>query len=423
MNLPAPASLPAPPQAPVAEPERIHAIDVLRGVALLGILPVNMISFAHVDAAYQNPSLGGGFEGWDYIVWAATQFFFEGKMITLFSLLFGAGLYLQVSRNEERRGRVGSARGLYLRRVGWLFVIGMLHAYLFWYGDILTHYAVIGFLVYWLRRLRPRWLITLAILLLCLGAVLIGSGSLLSRDSRQYREMERDMNPPAAKVQAEEQLMRSGGFVHLAVARAGHTFGSQVGIFLYYVFWRVTALMLLGIAFIKLDVLTAGRSIEFYLLFAVGGLAIGVPLTGVSVTEASQPFDLHRFFVTFATSEYFGTLFQALAYLGLVMIAVKLGVLRAVQTRLAAVGRMALTNYLTHTLIGTFVFNGWGLGQFGLWSRTQQALLVLGIWAFQLIVSPVWLRYFQFGPVEWLWRTLTYLRPQPFRRVVQGESA
>jgi len=383
---------------------------------LLGILPVNMIAFAHVFAAYSNPSLVAGFEGLDLIVWAVTQFVFEGKMITLFSILFGAGLFLQVTRSEARLGRVGSARWLYFRRLLWLFVFGMLHAYFLWYGDVLAYYAVIGFLVYALRRLRPRWLLVIAAVLFCAGSLILGSVVLLVRDPAVHRKIERGYSPTAEAMRKEEQQVRGDSFLHLAARRAGQTLGMQIQLLLFFGLWRITALMLLGVALVKLDVLTARRSVEVYLALVVAGFAVGVPLTGVSTMEAAQPFNLQRYFVDFATSEYFGTLVQALGYLGGVMAMVKLNWLPAAQRCLAAVGRMALTNYVSQSLICCFIFNGWGLAQFGLWSRSQQALLVLSIWVFQLVFSALWLRNFRFGPMEWLWRTLTYLRFQPFRR-------
>jgi uncharacterized protein len=423
MSLDDSPSSPVPSAAPVAEPERIQAIDVLRGIALLGILPVNMISFAHVFAAYMNPSLAGGFEGLDYAVWSVVHFLFEGKMITLFSLLFGAGLFLQVSRAEARRGRVGSARWLYLRRVGWLLLFGLIHAYLFWYGDILTMYAIIGFLIYWLRRLRPRWLISLSVLFLCLGATLFGLYIMSLRpDSKEYQKMHREMVPSRAAIEREERQVRQDSFLELAEHRAPKTLQFQLQMLFFAVF-RLNALMLLGIAFVKLDILTARRSPHYYGRMAVICLALGLPLTALAGWMMSQPYDLVRAFTSFACVDYFGTFFQALGYLALVMLMVQRGWLPALQARFAAVGRMALTNYLTHTLICTFIFMGWGLGQFGYWSRTQQFLLVLAIWGFQLLISPIWLRHFQFGPMEWLWRTLTYLRRQPFRRVSTGEPA
>jgi uncharacterized protein len=419
-----PAAVAPPAHAPVTEPERIYALDVLRGFALLGILPVNLISFAHVFAAYQVPHLAGGFTGLDFVVWFVIDLVFEQKMITTFSLLFGAGLYLQVTRNEERRGRVGAARGLYYRRVGWLLLFGLLHAYLLWFGDILTYYAILGMLVYLFRQRSPRFLIITGITLLVLGSLLwLAMGLALDspEGARQMREM---MVPSAEKMRQEEAMVRDSSFLELAERRAPVTLMFQAMMLPFFGLWRIGGLMLLGIAFVKLGVLSATRTPRFYQRCAVVGLGLGVPLTLFSQRAFyASEFDLRALFGLSAEADYYGSLLMALGYLGVVMLVVQRGWLRALQDRLAAVGRMALTNYLSQTLICTFIFHGWGLGQFGTWSRSQLVLLALGVWAFQLIVSPLWLRHFQFGPMEWLWRTLTYLRPQPFHKVSAGDPA
>jgi uncharacterized protein len=408
----------------VAEPERIHAIDVLRGFALLGILPVNMMAFAHVFAAYQYPRLAGGFEGVDFAVWCIIDLIFEQKMITTFSLLFGAGLYLQVTRNEERRGRIGAARGLYYRRVGWLLLFGLFHAYFLWYGDILTYYALLGMLVYLFRRRSPRFLIITAVILIIIGSLLGWAFSLMLDNPEAGRQMRDMMSPSAEKLRQEEAMVRGSSFLELAWRRAPVTATFQIMMFFMFGLWRLAGVMLLGIAFVKLGILAAQRTASFYRTCVLLGLGLGIPLTLYSQQVFLEPeLDLRRYFTTSSVADYYGSLLMALSYLGLVMLAVQNNWFPAAQARLAAVGRMALTNYFSHTLICTFIFHGWGLGQFGYWSRSQLALLALCIWAFQLIISPIWLRHFQFGPMEWLWRTLTYLRRQPFRRVTAGDPA
>src|SRR5262245_28441400 len=134
---------------PVAPAERVTAVDVLRGVALLGILPMNIVAFAWPFSAYFDPTAGGGFEGLDRVIWIVCHIVFDQKMLTIFSMLFGAGLVLMGER-AEARGR--SITGIYYRRVLWLLAIGMVHAYLLWDGDILVAYAQCGLFLYLFRR-------------------------------------------------------------------------------------------------------------------------------------------------------------------------------------------------------------------------------------------------------------------------------
>lgn len=417
---------------PVSLGERIQAIDVLRGFALLGILPVNMIAFAHVEAAYQNPTVAAGYTGINYLVWMLTHLIFENKMVTIFSMLFGVGLFIQVDRAEKRRGKVGSARSLYFRRVGWLLLFGLIHAYLFWFGDILTYYAILGMLVYWLRRLKPRTLIIIGTILLLVGSVaLYGVSSYLEniiqyvearpemvKENKEIREMREEYNPPPAKVAADVKKVQDAGFLELAGLRARRTLQFQVAGFFLFVLWRFAGIMLIGIALYKLGMFSGQWSDSSYKRMGILGFGLGVLLTVIGLILNDHQGGMPQMLRLMATYDYYGSLLLAAGYIGIVMLMAKKQWLSALSQRLAALGQMAFTNYLSHTLICTAIFHGWGLGQFGLWPRSALFMLVLGIWTLQLIISPIWLRHFNFGPCEWLWRSLTYLNWQPMRRKV-----
>lgn len=420
------ASLPA---EPVASTERIAAIDVLRGFALLGILPVNMVAFAHVEAAYQNPAIIGDFTGLNYLSWLFTHLIFENKMVSIFSMLFGVGLFIQVDRAEQRRGRVGSARGLYFRRVGWLLLFGLVHAYLFWFGDVLTYYAIMGMLIYWGRRLKPRTQIIIGIVLLVLGSlVLTGLGYFLglSRDhvmthpemvkeAEEFKKMEEGFNPPPIKVAEEAKKVREADFLGMVRLRAKQTMQFQVLGFLTFTLWRFSGLMLIGIALYKLGAFQLEWTQQRYRKWMCIGFLVGIPLTCYAT---SLRYGLSDFAIAVritGTWDYFGSLFMAAGYVALIMLMVKEQWYPRVQHHLRAVGQMAFTNYLMHTLICTFIFNGWGLAQFGTWPLWKLSLLVLAIWTLQLIVSPIWLKHYRFGPAEWVWRSLTYWKLQPMR--------
>lgn len=420
------ASLPA---EPITSTERIVAIDVLRGFALLGILPVNMVAFAHVEAAYQNPAIIGDFTGLNYLSWLFTHLIFENKMVTIFSMLFGVGLFIQVERAEQRRGRVGAARGLYFRRVGWLLLFGLVHAYLFWFGDVLTYYAIMGMLIYWVRRWKPKTQIILGVVLLVLGSlILTGLGYFLelSRDyvkshpemvkeAEEFKKMEEGFNPPPAKMAEEAKKVREAGFFELVQLRARQTFQFQVLGMLTFTLWRFSGLMLIGIALYKLGAFQLEWTQQRYRKWMCMGFLVGIPLTCYATSLRYGLTDFAVAVRIMGTWDACGSLFMAAGYFALVMLMVKEQWYPALQYRLAAVGQLAFTNYLMHTLICTFIFHGWGLAQFGTWPLWSLSLLVLGIWVLQLILSPIWLKQFRFGPAEWVWRSLTYWKRQPMR--------
>jgi uncharacterized protein len=402
---------------PVQAEERIRAIDVLRGFALLGILPMNIIAFAHVEAAYNNPLIAGGFSGWDYAVWLASHLLFDSKMITLFSVLFGAGLFLQVDRAERKRGRVGSARGLYFRRVGWLLLFGLAHAYLLWYGDILTYYALMGMLVYGMRRWSAPRLFLAGLVVILSGSMLL-TGLLLASASPSHLEKTLKADEKAVvEARKAEEKVREAGFFQMVSLRAGFTLVTQAKLIPAYALWRILGLMLWGIALIKWHGLEASWPPRAYVRCMLVGFSAGLllTLTDILIMQLHQ-FAAFQRELAFFTVANFGSLFMALGYFGLVMLAVQKGWLRRLQDRLAAVGQMAFTNYLMHTLICTFIFHGWGLAQFGLWRRSELIVLVLSIWLLQLALSPIWLHFFRFGPFEWIWRSLTYWHVQPLWR-------
>ena len=411
-----------PPPTPVAKSDRIVALDVLRGFAVLGILIVNLRAFATVSAAYLNPSVGGGLEGAGFWVWAFTALFAETKFISIFSLLFGAGIAMTADRMAERGL---PAVGLHCRRQLWLLVIGIAHAYLIWHGDILVAYALCGFLLYPLRNIRPRRQLVLGA---CMVAVVLplwlGVGlSVPSWPEAERAAMEADWAPPAAALEAETAAFR-GSWLDQMPYRAEEAFGLQTMVFVVYFLWRAGGLMLVGMGLYRLGVVAGRRSPAFYWRTAVVGLGLGLPIVAAGIAyNAAAGFSLESSMFQGTLFNYVGSLGVFLGYAALVMLAVRAGRLPGLQRRLAAVGRMALTNYISQSVLCTLFFYGHGLGMFGRVSPLGQVGVVVAVWALQLAWSPWWLRRFRFGPLEWLWRTATYMRRQPFRARPEGLEA
>ena len=413
-RIPDTCRLETPIAAPVAKSDRIVAIDVLRGFAVLGILIVNIQGFARVASAFLNPTSGRVLEGADLWTWGAVYLFADTKFISIFSLLFGAGIAMMSERMAERGV---SGTGLHYRRNAWLLAIGLIHAYLIWHGDILVTYALCGFLLYPLRNLEARRLLWIGG---CAVAVVLPLWTLLAVSIPYWPEADRmalvaDWAPSREAVEAEIAAFR-GGWAEQVRARAPIAAELQTTALLGMLIWRAGGMMLVGMALYKFGVVTAKRSSAFYRRMVVAGLAAGLPLAAAGVWyKIRVGFAWDRAMFQGGLFNYVGSIGVFLGYLGLVMLMVKGGRLPRLQQRLAATGRMALTNYITQSLICSLVFYGHGLGLFERVGGPGQVGIVAAIWALQLIWSPWWLARYRFGPLEWLWRSATYGRRQPMR--------
>ncbi len=399
------------PAAPTRPPERIVAIDLLRGFALLGILIMNVQAFAMPEAAYFNPTAYGDLTGANRWVWILSHIFADQKFMTIFSLLFGAGIVLMTGKLEERGQR---ALGVHYRRTFWLLIFGFAHAYLLWSGDILVAYAVCGFWVYWLRNLRPGWQITLGVLVVSVASGFLLLGSLMPPE--MLGEFQADWKPTVATIEAEVAAYR-GNWLAQMNARAPASVAGQTFRLIFWAIWRAGGLMLMGMALYTWGVLAGKRSRGFYIGMMILGFGIGLPLVSGGVIQNFA----HNWTLTFsffgfgAQANYWGSLFVSAGYIGLLMLFAQSTIWPRLQNALAAIGRMALTNYLVQSILATALFYGHGLGLFGSVERVGQIGVVLAIWMIQLMVSPLWLRYYRFGPFEWLWRSLTYWRFQPMQ--------
>lgn len=419
---PAPAPAVAPPTwsspvpvAPVAATERIAVLDVLRGFAVLGILVMNVGSFAMVFAAYSNPTADGDFTGLNRWMFYANYLVANQKFMTLFSILFGAGVVLMTGRAAARSGR---SAALHYRRMLWLVLIGLVHAYALWYGDILVLYGVCGLWVFLLRRVRPSRLATLAVVLLLVpvGVSVVFGVTVPSWPADEVAGMRAEWQPDAATV-GEEIAVYRGGWAGQMAHRVPTAVKFQTLFTLLFSLWRAGGLMLLGMALFKWGVLSGERSKRFFQQLAVLGLGLGFPLVAYGLyrhVAAGWSFRYSMFFGELYN--YVGSVAVCLGYIGLVTLAGRWRWVEHAARPLAAVGQMALSNYLLQTVLCTTIFYGHGLGLFGRVDRTGQLALVVAVWAVELIASPLWLRAFRFGPVEWLWRSLTYGKLQPMRR-------
>ena len=407
--------------APAASGARIDAIDVLRGFALLGILVMNVQAFAMPQAAYFNPTAYGDLEGANLHVWLAGRMLADQKFMTIFSMLFGAGVALMAGRAEAR----GGGRRTHYRRMAWLAVIGLLHAHLLWAGDVLFLYAVCGMLVYPLRRQPPGRLLALgAASLAVASAWSVGTGlSLPYWPEEERAALAAELwRPTPDLIEAQLAAFRGGWLAQQPVRSAG-ALAFETLLLITWGLWRAGGLMLIGMALFRLDVFSARRPARFYAALIAVAAAAGLPLTAWGVAlDFERGWPLWSFFVG-VQFNYWPSIAVSLGYVGLVMLACRTAALRRFTRPFAAVGRTALTNYLLQTVLCTTVFYGHGLGWFGSVDRLGQMGVAAGVWAAQLAVSPLWLRRFRFGPAEWAWRSLTYGTRLPIRRASAPEAA
>jgi len=401
---------------PVAQTARIDSIDVLRGVALLGILVMNIQLLAMPQAAYFHPPAYGDLTGANLCVWITGRMLADQKFMTIFSMLFGAGIVLMAGRSEAR----GESGRLHYRRMGWLLVIGLLHGHLLWAGDILFLYAVCGMLVYPLRRQPPGRLLVLGTVLVGVAsAILVVTGLSLPYWPGEERAefLAEAWQPTPAMIDAELCAYR-GEWIDQQPVRSEAALGFETVVLLTWGLWRAGGLMLIGMALFAQGVFSARRSFRFYAALTSLALAIGLPIQGYGISlDFERGWSAWSFFLG-VQFNYWGSLVVSLGYVGAVMLACRSPALRRFTLPFASVGQAALTNYLLQTVICTTIFYGHGLGWFGSVDRVGQAGVVAGVWAAQLIASPLWLRRYRFGPAEWVWRSLTYgIRP-PLRRVL-----
>jgi uncharacterized protein len=356
-------------------------------------------------------------------------------MRAIFSMLFGAGVIILTSRAEHRGGGDRIA-DIYYRRTLWLIAFGLIHAYFLWEGDILYYYGVAGLMLYPLRKVTARWLVLTGLFILAahvpqnllelramrhlransaIADAAARRGERLTDAQREaqrnWEERRKRLKPTATETAAEIESYRRGYWAILQ-SRAPNVVRIQSIGYYRFGFFDVIGMMLIGMGLFKLCVFSAACHKSVYVLMAVLGYGLGVPLEiWIGWRDVSGNFDPATVYAGWATSDL-TRLLIALAHIGLLMLIVKAGLFQSVTARLAAVGRAALSNYILHSIVCTTLFYGYGFGLFGRLQRFQLYYVVAVIWIVQLFGSAIWLRYFRFGPLEWIWRSLTWWERQ-----------
>lgn len=427
----------SPPFIPTGESERIQSLDVMRGIVLCGILLMNINMFGLANS-YDDPTVAGGSSGLNLATWITANLFFEGTMRGLFSLLFGVGMFIFLDRLVKRGAGINAA-DIFFRRLVWLLVFGLIHGYLLlWTGEILFDYALMGFLVYSFRNMAPKKLIITAVILMIAGSAwnysdfrknekLVSDVALIDSYKAENKELTKELKESQQKweniqekrsPEATEEFntsMRKGYFDVVGFLAPINLY-TDTWMSYRFGLWDVLCMMLVGIAFFKWDMLSAEKSFVFYGRMVAIGYLIGL---SINYYELRIILDGQFSLLAFSQSSltyYFGRVAICLGHIGLIMMFCKSNLLPWLKSSLAAVGKMALTNYIMHSLICMIIFTGVGFGLFGQLQRYELLYVVFSIWIFQLIISPIWLHYFHYGPMEWLWRNLSYQKVHPIRK-------
>ena len=405
---------------------RLPALDLIRGVAVLGILAINVASFAAPGSAAYSPDLPHpGTAGlWaNHAAYLATLILFEGKMRALFSVLFGASLLLFVERADVA-GRDGAR--LQARRLAWLLGFGYLHFALLWDGDILFLYAAMGFIALALRHWQTRQWVTAAALTLALWQVwgaaqwlpsvtaeaAAMSGSATPKAQRSHALDIAEFRQEDARDQAEVRLTWPAQVQAKLAARADAPLNLVA-----YNWGETLPWMLLGMALLRTGFF-AGRWPRRRLAWLAGaGVGLGGAATlGFAVWAARSHYPEVAMHFALSYGLALPHLAMALGYAALLMLAAP-RLLRSVPGQmLEAAGRMAFSNYLGTSLVMSALCSGWGLGLFGQFGAAQRWTLVLLVWAMILAWSQPWLARYRQGPLEWLWRSLTEWKWVALRR-------
>jgi len=409
---------------PIAREERLISLDFIRGVAVLGILFANITAFAHPSLAYGWPgALPGGGDWGDRWIWLVQLVAVDGKFRGLFSLLFGAGMALFV---ERARARGGSA-GLQLRRLLLLAGFGLAHFYLLFTGDILFLYAVSGVValsfvdwsprrLFWLAIIWYVLLVSVEALALSTPAALENMPALREAAPGDWSQVQAGWQARLAEAEVQSAVMTSGSLAEIVAYRFSAQSG-LLGAYVYLAFIDTIPLLLLGMALYNWGFFSGGIARARMVRWGWAGLASGAAATlamGLWVMGLGLPPQLTFFVANGAAA--LPRLPMVLGLAALLTVWSRLPPDSWLGERLVAAGRMAFSNYIGTSLLMALIFQGWAGGLYGTMHRAELLLVVALGWAVMLGWSQPWLARFRYGPLEWLWRCLTYGRLFPLRR-------
>ncbi|MBV9988262.1 MAG: DUF418 domain-containing protein [Chitinophagaceae bacterium] len=436
-------TLPISAHAPLPRKERIQLLDAIRGIAVLGILLMNITGQGQAGQLYDTMDVRLPLTGANFYAWAGEMFFFEGTMRGLFSILFGAGTLLLINRLQKKNQGLVPA-DIYYRRLLWLLVFGLINAFIFlWPGDILYSYAVAGLLLFPFRNLSATKLLVAAFIVLVIASYfdnrnmydkkeVIVKGREAEKLSAQNKPLtdeqkeflgkwsdfrkngSKDSLP--ARLAEEEKKIVGKNYAEVFKVYKNYNVRNQSFGFYAFIIWDVLLFFFIGMAVYKSGFLTGDKSTGLYVLVAVVGIGVGLL---ISYYDLSLNYRLQFDRVAIREQQVFDfyavrRVFLSLGYLSLLSLLYKTIAGKKVLGAFAPLGQMAFTNYLLQSIITSIYF--YGFHKFATLQRYELYYVVAAIWVFEFIFSTIWLRYFSFGPFEWIWRSLTYWKRFGIRR-------
>ena len=428
---------------PVRATERIKTIDIIRGVALLGILMMNIPGFG-IDWSLYYSITRGPQEGADFFTYEVISVFFEGTMRGLFSMLFGAGMILFTMNKTDIPGETPVIE-LYYRRLLWLVIFGLINAFVFlWFWDILYFYGLCGMVLYPFRKTAAKWLVVLGIV--CIGVLAIKNQLSYNEERRIRKEYLEAMaaKKEGKKLTAEQKEVETawleranwkpdslrldyhntkmhGSYSTVFTYILPRNVSGQTTELYHWLFWDGLVMMFFGMALFRTGFFSNKLSTSTYVMGVVAGYGIGIIVGWIIFTkghlgQADIGAYLDRYTVNHRMIYDVKRTCLSIGHASLIVLIFRSKIIPWLMKALANVGQMAFSNYLMQSIICTLFFFGYGLDNYNRFRYHQLFYVVLGVWIFQLIFSTIWLRFFRFGPFEWLWRSLTYWTWQPMKR-------
>ncbi|MBM7579787.1 DUF418 domain-containing protein [Jeotgalibacillus terrae] len=381
---------------PIDSQQRIQNLDVIRGFSLLGIFIVNMIAF-HSPLYYYDPYAWWG-DSLNRQAYWWIDVFVQASFYPIFAMMFGAGLALQFVRAQQKDTRFSAFA---MRRLGVLLVIGMVHAFLIWSGDILITYAVTGFILIWMLKMSGKMLLTLGFIIYFLPQALLAGimffAAMVDPTTVTYFSSVQDIESSVANY-------GSGSFGQIFSQRLEDwQYANDPEAFVSIVI-AILPLMMIGAGAAKLQLFQKAK--EKKMLLSV----LTVLFLGAGLAVKTSPYWGEQNLAFVLTQDYVGGPLVAMGYMTLLLLIMTAPVTAKLLQPLAKTGRMALTNYLLQSVIGTIIFYNYGFGLYGEVTLATGTLIALGIFIMQVIFSELWLSKFSQGPMEKLWRKLSYSR-------------
>jgi uncharacterized protein len=404
---------------------RVQSIDFLRGVALLGLPTLNIVVFSMPIGAYLNPYANGDSGLINDLIFSFFNLFADQKFMGIFSALFGVSVMLLADKNKIAGKHAGR---IHYSRTFWLIAFGFLHGWFLWEGDVLLVYGIIALVLYPVKRLNTALLVCVTVILLSVSAYMTHYDD-ISADNYgiDMRAQLAELYSPSDEQKQQREAMMLGSHTDtVSEFRAQFTEPTaeaheeepraltRLGISGMTKIW---GMMCLGMLLFKLGIVQGNRTPKFYQYVGITSAAIGITITAMGlIWNYTHQWNIDAYFRFGMTFKELGSTFMTVGYICLLLWVYQRGSIQRLANWISRVGQMALTNYLTQSLLCALIFYGYGFGLYGSLSRIELLPIIVGIAVFQVGLSVLWLRFYKQGPIEWIWRTLTYMKWQAIHR-------